>query len=64
MRSYEEAVADARGRNDAAALGPSQEVMRQWFPAVTERIQQEQTEVGAVAEVCWFERTSKLNQGC
>lgn len=45
VREYEEASASAKDRSDAAAMGPSQEVMRHWFPAVTARIQREQDEV-------------------
>lgn len=45
VREYEEATAGARERQDAASMGPSQDVMRQWYPAVTKRIQQEQEQI-------------------
>ncbi len=45
VREYEEAAESAKSRSDAAAMGPTQEVLRKWFPTVTARIQREQNEV-------------------
>lgn len=47
VRDYEESAAGARAREDAASMAPAQEVIRQWYPAVTRRLEQEQQEARA-----------------
>lgn len=45
VREYEGTMDSAKQRGDAGALGPAQQIMRGWFPAVTAAIEEEQQAV-------------------